>query len=405
MVPDLAGRVDAVGVVVGPQVVEACGRVGEQVPDDDQDGARDRDEGFEPAAAFDQAPVALAEEGVRLGRGGSGFTEPLVCWSSARAASRVCRRNSARVVSFSRGGQPVDLIKQHAGDFGVVLVEPAAQRLDQSSTFGFIRPRASSASRRGSRSPAMSASSMSRTERVSNLLATDETLIKASSSSFSSRCQCRVRSRVRLVGSNSRYADGTAARFVEPPKDSNFALAPGGGADEAVRTCALNVVDTYDPNSGVTRVNRAFYFQITGAENTRATQDIGLFVNGGMLPRDDFSLRVSGQTEEQTAFHRTPVTLSGRYAAEGGAIVSGEILHLSARPDDAFNFNSPYLSGEIRRRTDGVENVVLHVELQDMRSTFAIQHGPRLTMAPQVSRRGGRQRHVRYEPVRLLRCQ
>ena len=42
---------------------------------------------------------------------------------------------------------------------------------------------------------------MSRTERVSNLLATDDTLIKASSSSFSSRCQCRVRSRVRSTRS------------------------------------------------------------------------------------------------------------------------------------------------------------------------------------------------------------
>ena len=37
MVLDLAGRVDAVGVVVGPQIVEACDRVGQQVPDDDQD--------------------------------------------------------------------------------------------------------------------------------------------------------------------------------------------------------------------------------------------------------------------------------------------------------------------------------------------------------------------------------
>ena len=38
---------------------------------------------------------------------------------------------------LDRGGQPVDLIEQHAGEFGVMLVEPAAQRLDQSSTFGF----------------------------------------------------------------------------------------------------------------------------------------------------------------------------------------------------------------------------------------------------------------------------
>ena len=36
------------------------------MPDDGQDGARDRDEGFQLAAAFGQAAVALAEEGVVL---------------------------------------------------------------------------------------------------------------------------------------------------------------------------------------------------------------------------------------------------------------------------------------------------------------------------------------------------
>jgi hypothetical protein len=75
VVADLAGGVDAMGVVVGSQVVEACGRVGQQVPNDDQDRARDRDEGFELAAAFDQTSVALAEEGVRLGRRSGGFAE------------------------------------------------------------------------------------------------------------------------------------------------------------------------------------------------------------------------------------------------------------------------------------------------------------------------------------------
>ena len=66
---------DAVGVVVGAEVTEAGGRVGQQVPDDDQDGAGDRDQGFEFAAAFDDAPVALAEEGVGLGGRGGGLTE------------------------------------------------------------------------------------------------------------------------------------------------------------------------------------------------------------------------------------------------------------------------------------------------------------------------------------------
>ena len=75
VVADLAGGVNAMGVVVGSQVVKACGWVGQQVPNDDQDRAGDRDEGFELAAAFDQASVALAEEGVRLGRSGGGFAE------------------------------------------------------------------------------------------------------------------------------------------------------------------------------------------------------------------------------------------------------------------------------------------------------------------------------------------
>ena len=45
------------------------------MPDDHQDGAGDRDQGFELAAAFDDPPVALAEEGVGLGRGGGGLAE------------------------------------------------------------------------------------------------------------------------------------------------------------------------------------------------------------------------------------------------------------------------------------------------------------------------------------------
>lgn len=54
--------VDATGVVVGAEIVESCGGVGEQVPDDHQDGAGDGDEGFELASAADQAPVALTKK-------------------------------------------------------------------------------------------------------------------------------------------------------------------------------------------------------------------------------------------------------------------------------------------------------------------------------------------------------
>src|SRR6266516_5629857 len=74
-VAGLAAGVDAAGMVGGAQVVEAGGGVSEQMPDDHQDGAGDRDQGFELADAFDQAAVALAEEGVGLGGGGGGLPE------------------------------------------------------------------------------------------------------------------------------------------------------------------------------------------------------------------------------------------------------------------------------------------------------------------------------------------
>ena len=62
-----AFEVDAAGVVVGSEVVEAGGGVGQEVPDDDENGAGDRDQGLELAAALDDAAVALTEEGVGSG--------------------------------------------------------------------------------------------------------------------------------------------------------------------------------------------------------------------------------------------------------------------------------------------------------------------------------------------------
>jgi hypothetical protein len=53
-----------VGVVVGAEVARAGGGVVEQVPDDDEDGAGDGHQGLEFAAALDDAPVAVTEEGV-----------------------------------------------------------------------------------------------------------------------------------------------------------------------------------------------------------------------------------------------------------------------------------------------------------------------------------------------------
>jgi hypothetical protein len=83
----------------------------------------------------------------------------------------------------------------------------------RSSCLAFIFPRAKAASTCGSRSPAISARTMSCADIVVSLLATDESLISASSSSFSSRCQHRVRSwtsrvRSRVYSRSARIAAG-----------------------------------------------------------------------------------------------------------------------------------------------------------------------------------------------------
>jgi hypothetical protein len=58
--------VDALGVVVGAEVGEPCGGVGEEVPDDDEDRAGGGDDCSQLASAPDQAPVARTQEGVGL---------------------------------------------------------------------------------------------------------------------------------------------------------------------------------------------------------------------------------------------------------------------------------------------------------------------------------------------------
>ena len=70
----LAG-VEAAGVVAGAEFLVAGSQISEQVPDDDQDGAGNRDQGFELAAALDDPPVAFAEEGVSPGGRCGGFAE------------------------------------------------------------------------------------------------------------------------------------------------------------------------------------------------------------------------------------------------------------------------------------------------------------------------------------------
>ena len=57
--------VDAASVVIAAEIMEAQMRIGQQIPDDDQDRAGDSDERFELAPALDDAPVALSEESVR----------------------------------------------------------------------------------------------------------------------------------------------------------------------------------------------------------------------------------------------------------------------------------------------------------------------------------------------------
>ena len=53
-VAGLAVAVDAAGVVVGAEVVEPGGGIGQQVPDDHQDGTGHRDQGFALADAPDR---------------------------------------------------------------------------------------------------------------------------------------------------------------------------------------------------------------------------------------------------------------------------------------------------------------------------------------------------------------
>jgi hypothetical protein len=59
-VAGLAVAVDAAGVVVGAEVVEPCGGIGEQVPDDHQDGTGHSDQGLCQPLAPVPPPTPLA---------------------------------------------------------------------------------------------------------------------------------------------------------------------------------------------------------------------------------------------------------------------------------------------------------------------------------------------------------
>ena len=109
-------------------------------------------------------------------------------WASGIAASSSLDAGGEGV---DLGGQRVDLVQQHPGQLGVVVVEAAVKRLDQRRRAWPSSGRGpGSASAVGSRSPGdQRLDHVARRQRVQLSEATADTLISASSSSFSSRCQ------------------------------------------------------------------------------------------------------------------------------------------------------------------------------------------------------------------------
>jgi hypothetical protein len=74
-VAGLACGVEVAAVPVGTELLVGGVRVVDQVPGDDEYRAGDGDQSFGMAAAFDDAPVSGAEEGVGAGGGVGGLTE------------------------------------------------------------------------------------------------------------------------------------------------------------------------------------------------------------------------------------------------------------------------------------------------------------------------------------------
>jgi hypothetical protein len=116
--PDVAARlfvlVDPVGVIVGAELAESGGPAGQQVPDDHQDGAGDRNQGPELAAAPDDPPVPFAKEGIGPGGRGGGLAEDgfetsdAIKLSSCFGVRRRCGRGEGGLfVVVLAGGQAV----------------------------------------------------------------------------------------------------------------------------------------------------------------------------------------------------------------------------------------------------------------------------------------------------------
>jgi hypothetical protein len=61
--------------VVGAEVGEGGSFVVQEVPDDDENGSSDSDDGFLPAATSGDPAVTLAEEGIGACGADGGFTE------------------------------------------------------------------------------------------------------------------------------------------------------------------------------------------------------------------------------------------------------------------------------------------------------------------------------------------
>ncbi|MFE7243296.1 hypothetical protein [Streptomyces sp. NPDC057580] len=74
-VAGLAGGIEMALMPVGAEFLVEGVRVVDQVPGDDEYRSCDGDEGFGVAAAFDDAAVAGAEEGVGAGGGVGGLAE------------------------------------------------------------------------------------------------------------------------------------------------------------------------------------------------------------------------------------------------------------------------------------------------------------------------------------------
>src|SRR5665811_2213734 len=196
-----------------------------------QDGVFDGDQGLELADAAGQAPVAGAQEGGVLGAVGchrgntEGAGEPVV------AVSGVCGFVSFTGLVESRGdpgpggevpggGEATHVCSGFGDDyFGDVSSDTRASRRSRcirhrnawccpkrptsawvsALILVRIRPLAIWARTCGSRSPAISASSIARPDTPRMSVATEEILIPASSSSFSSRAASRVCSRDNVV--------------------------------------------------------------------------------------------------------------------------------------------------------------------------------------------------------------